>query len=449
MTTFPPALTVPTTLPAWLIAAIVAVGIAARLGVMFLWPETLLADTDAYLAYAKAWAETGTFGYEGQPTAFRPPLYPWLLSLFGSPTAGWVASINLLSSGGTIVLIWLTAKRLGLSDLASSLAASLIAIDPLLVRYAGQAMTECLCTFESALLLWLFAHVGVDRFSSDEATPGHSQWPWSLAAGVVLGMSVLTRPTFLVFAGLLVVASLIMNGLRKESSALSRTVVLVVGVAIPVTGWGVRNQMLLGSPIITTTHGGYTLLLGNNESYYREVVDQPRGTLWDGRHGEGQQLWVQELNRSLDLQGVTGEVARDRAMRDAAIASIQDQPLQFVRACLRRLLAFWSIVPSGEARTGLPIWLMIVVGVFYLVWWLWSTWGLTRTLRDRVVALLPALCLVASFATVHLVYWSNARMRAPVLPALALLAAVAVNRKTLSVESDPGSGRQRTDHLGR
>jgi hypothetical protein len=64
---------------AWILAPIVVVGVLLRLGVILLWPEKLLVDTDAYLSYAKAWAETGTFGYDNQPTAYRPPAYPWLL----------------------------------------------------------------------------------------------------------------------------------------------------------------------------------------------------------------------------------------------------------------------------------------------------------------------------------------------------------------------------------
>ena len=47
-----------------------------------------------------------------------------------------------------------------------------------------------------------------------------------------------------------------------------------------------------GLPIVTTTHGGYTLLLGNNPAYYDEVVSQPLGVVWDGSHGPGQQAWA-------------------------------------------------------------------------------------------------------------------------------------------------------------
>ena len=50
--------------------------------------DSLQQDPDSYRVLAETWAETGTFGFvdEGtekpRATAFRPPLYPWLLGWF-------------------------------------------------------------------------------------------------------------------------------------------------------------------------------------------------------------------------------------------------------------------------------------------------------------------------------------------------------------------------------
>jgi hypothetical protein len=42
--------------------------------------------------------------------------------------------------------------------------------------------------------------------------------------------------------------------------------------------------------------------------------------------------------------------------------------------------------------------------------------------------LIPTL-LIAGFCGVHLLYWSDARMRAPVMPEIALVAACALDRR--------------------
>ena len=42
---------------------------------------------------------------------------------------------------------------------------------------------------------------------------------------------------------------------------MSQAGVLVLGLSLVVVPWGIRNLIVFGRPIITTTHGGYTLLL--------------------------------------------------------------------------------------------------------------------------------------------------------------------------------------------
>ena len=47
--------------------------------------------------------------------------------------------------------------------------------------------------------------------------------------------------------------------------------------------WAVRNALVLGEPVWTTTHGGYTLALANNEVYYRDVLGGSPGQVWYGQ----------------------------------------------------------------------------------------------------------------------------------------------------------------------
>ena len=41
--------------------------------------------------------------------------------------------------------------------------------------------------------------------------------------------------------------------------------------------------LIFGVPVWTTTHGGYTLALANNEVYYRDVLNGSPGAVWTGR----------------------------------------------------------------------------------------------------------------------------------------------------------------------
>ena len=147
------------------------------------------------------------------------------------------------------------------------------------------------------------------------------------------------------------------------------------------------------------------------------------------------------------FSGPTFELARDRWHRDAALAAIGDDPLGFARAVPVRVARFWGPAPLGEAADGLPAaaWWAVCfwnLAVFALAaGGIVRVWGLSSSplapspftpKPDACVRLRggesgtnwrPVLLLPVALTAVHAVYWSNARMRAPVVPALAVLAA--------------------------
>src|SRR5205814_9425431 len=56
---------------------------------------------------------------------------------------------------------------------------------------------------------------------------------------------------------------------------------LVVAAAAVMSPWAIRNYRVFGKPVVTTTHGGYTLLLGNNSSFYEWLERDETGLPWD------------------------------------------------------------------------------------------------------------------------------------------------------------------------
>src|SRR6056297_75951 len=71
-------------------------------------------DPDSYRLIAETLAEQGTFGIPGEggtvdPTAFRPPLYPWLLSWLvrdGQLPAAAVAGLHAILGALTAILVF-------------------------------------------------------------------------------------------------------------------------------------------------------------------------------------------------------------------------------------------------------------------------------------------------------------------------------------------------------
>ena len=200
---------------------------------------------------------------------------------------------------------------------------------------------------------------------------------------------------------------------------------------LTVAPWVIRNDKVLGELVVTTTHGGYTLLLGNNDEAYRVEIAEPTGQPWDSRE------WQRTLfpSRSeAEARGTLssyaynayeerGEVNRDKWLSQRAWLWIRQHPREFAELCWLRVCRFWNIFPGGADAGSLPKVAQWGMAVFFAIELLAAAVGLWRLRRDEWLRWWPLVLLVMSFALVHVVYWSNLRMRAPVEPVLALLAA--------------------------
>ena len=411
---------------------LILAGVLLRLVLIVIRFDEFSDDRDAYLGIADNLLQGVGFCTPGtdQPTAFRPPLYPLLVAaltgIFGTPG---IAILHLIAGGVTIGITVKLGERLGLNR-GALIAGLLVAIDPILLRYTTLPMTEVVFTALSTTMLWLWSRA--DQRPS---------WNDYLLTGFAFGITALCRPSLLPMLPVLWLLYLLndlgeMN--RLERAIKSTLCIVLVGAAAMITmlPWGVRNLQVFGHFKLTTTHGGYTLLLGNNPVFYDAVVRQPLGTTWgdyDADDSRSQSNWIRKLNSQLDEQGLTSEFERDRAQYNRAIKNIQTEPLMFLRASLLREIRFWSPVPTGpQARSMNPV-IYWGAAFFYLAVYLFAFAGIIFVLRqpaNRRKKWLPALAMVITFATVHSVYWSNARMRAPLFPVLAILAASNYGRKS-------------------
>jgi len=422
--------------------ACLVAAIALRGAVTWLHADELTVDRDAYLGIARGVAEARGLCSPGStaPTAFRPPLYPLLLGgLMAAVSAGVaVAFVNGLFGATTVWATHRIGQQLGL-DRTSLVAAVLVAVDPLLLQYTAQPMTETACTGLVALMLLAMV--------SDEWQGSRGEW----AVGALFGLLVLCRPTFWPLAGLMVVAwsverwrgSFVGKGNKRVRPACQRGLPwrAVVGTLLVVAPWVIRNQLVLGTPLLTTTHGGYTLLLANNRVFYDEVVDQPWGTVWSG---DSLARWQLELDERLerDLGPRASEIERDRRQSEIAREFIAAEPRRFVRAALHRVRSLWGTVPLGDRAGGPARWLIEAVG------WYYSCALLAFALGMIVVARRPdrgrwwmLYALVITVQAVHLVYWTNARMRAPLTPVIALFAAAIFAPRAKSASSHEYTSR--------
>ena len=411
----------------WAPLVLLAFAALVRIAVVVHWSANLGDDRDDYWTVARSYVEHGFWApFTPLPNSFRPPLVPLLLAGLLKSGGGTVALgvLQVILSTACVALTLIAGKRLGLGAW-SLVAAALVACDPLLIAYTTFPMTETLFT----LLLIALVTVSIPGASSVEGSPRFAR---SAARGALVGLlfgaCALCRPTIWPTA-LLMAAWLAWESLRRRRLPRELVVGAVVAsltCAAIVAPWALRNWKILGSPVVTTTHGGYTLLLGNNPEFFRHVAERPFSELWSDREPDQfQQAWLTRLTaqRQQEIGYWADELAQNQWMYQQAWKSIAAQPGVFARACALRFVLFWNVMPLLPSRSSIPhavVWALcagyvaeislFVVGLVSLAWKWDRRWML-------------ALCVILNFTLVHLVYWSNMRMRAPLVPLIALVAA--------------------------
>jgi hypothetical protein len=208
--------------------------------------------------------------------------------------------------------------------------------------------------------------------------------------------------------------------------------------------WTLRNTRAIGYPVWATTHGGYTLLLGNNPLFYDYLREGRPGTTWDTerffvayahRYDADpitEAFWKKDWSAvpSLETARVPANFTEhddDRLAYEAAKATIRREPAMFLWSCGIRVARLWS--PFPHHTSDRPWAAVVLVGTYYSMLYLAIAIGLWKLGRDFPHPnWWPALTLVVTLTLVHAVYWSNIRMRAPAMPALAIIAAAATGR---------------------
>lgn len=440
----------------WPLVVVLLVTLVIRVGALVAMHQRLNDDPDAYRQIAQGLLRSGVYTCdieldssevpgEISPSAYRPPLYPLLLTKLARgnhvpPLAIGVLQVvlGLLTVALTYRLAW--EWQLGAW---SSLAALLVALDPILINQAVLVMTETLATLLAVVCLWQLT-----RFSERP-----SLWN-ALWSGAMLGLAVLCRPTFLPWAGLIGLVMLTQRA--RPSGRLLRIATFASGVLLLLAPWMVRNQSVLHSPIATTTHGGYTLFLANNPGFYEYLRSGDQAVAWGPARREMRgyrdrlppevsarlEQRFGSLSGAKQFVSLPDELVIDIQYNELARWSIWQDPGMFAYSCLVRTYYLWSPLPQKTTKLEstyralaryltalwyLGVYLLAIGGVCKLRWQTLCTpwiWGIT-------------LCL--TFTLLHAVYFSNLRMRAPLMPVVALLATAALVPKSAFARQETGN----------
>ena len=346
----------------------------------------------------------------------RPPVYPLVIrgvyDVFGRHYAP-VIVLQLAIGIATVGLVYWLA-RLFLTTRAALVAALLLAIDPASIVFTNQLLTETLFAF----LLTLATTLIVLARRRGE--------PWLIAAaGLVLGLAVLTRPVAQYLPLVLVPLLLLLPAGGRRRTSLVLSAALVFGFAIPVGGWLIRNHARTSVATISTIDGydmlhyravGALVESGMTPSDARGLTDKELAPLV---HGGDNAAEVSRIQLRLGLRIVRAHPVDAAKSWARGIGKLLVGPAR----------SETSILLTGR-QSSHASWFRALVFVDALVTIaivLAATCGVVLLLFRRLDA--PDLWILAAISLYLIVISGGpetySRFRVPVAPLLAVLAAAA------------------------
>lgn len=307
-------------------------------------------DEADYLALGRHLAEGAGYSLNGvQPTAMRPPGYPFFLAPILAAGGG-IAVIriaqNLLVAGTVMLAARLTAKGPG----ALAATAGLTLLYPVLFYTAGTLYAQTLAgfLFVAALAQWLAA--------------GRRLFP-AFTGGLTFGALILTVPTF----GLTFFVALAAAWWLKQLGGRG-ILAAAVGATLMLGVWTTRNLVQFHRFVPVASNSGFNFLLGNNGHAvpYRGIND----------------VDVAPYVREADARGLD-DFARDRFFREQALRWIGHHPGREARLYAEKTLNFFNLwneyAPSSRAQ--ITAGMQAVMAGSYLLLLGLLAWRLAETRR--------------------------------------------------------------------
>jgi 4-amino-4-deoxy-L-arabinose transferase-like glycosyltransferase len=324
-------------------------------------------------------------------TAFRPPGYPALLSIFYrvfGPSAGLARGLD-VGIGVLVVVVAMLLARRELGHRAALATGLALALAPNLVANDTWVGADSLSLLLILALVWV---VRDRRF---------------LVAGIVTGLLILVRPSAQPLP-LLIVAWIVWRcGWRRALP--------YVGVAVVVVApWIVRNDRQLGAPVLVTSNGfNLAAMYGPPAQRVHAFVDPLQDPYY-------QSTRLSQFD----------EVLWDRTLRRIGLDNLRAQPAQVPRVVAANVLATFELRPAANRNAELDdgrrlgvrnatlwvFWLTLAVGLV----------GLWRGRHEQVVQLVGGVG--ALFVLASLCFVAPPRLRAPLDLALAFGVGVVFRR---------------------
>jgi hypothetical protein len=382
------------------------------------------------------------------PTAFFEPFYPIFLggirTLFG-PTPGWsmwglpdkydygpkITIVRILQSifDASVILILYYLGVALFTPAAGGIAALIYCFYPYSIAFVTNLVTQNTYLFLQALMVLTFVR-----------TMKKQSWGNYVLLGLITGVTLLTRISLITFIPFIVVCLWLPLRSNLQWGRLAVSLTIMIAVIVP---WIIRNQVVMGEPLLLPTKGGRNLWEYNNQVFSKEKLEADATGVeliyqnFAKKHYDG--LKRKDLIEFPEFT-YESEIERDRIMNQRVQEFIKANPVVYAKLCVLRLYQLFRIVPrhlGGPLSTlaSLGTWGWILPASLLGLLWSFKRWPE----RSVIYAIL--------FYTVstHALTASGIPHRVPTDPYFILLAGYFLVRLFNTREEDISSTEQPTD----
>ena len=359
-------------------------------------------DALLYDSIATSLSSGGPYIDAGGYYSRRAPTFPILLAgLYHVAGRSWPAARCLQAVLGALTCNLLLAAGTGrFGRRVGVTGAVLCAVFPYTIVWTGTLITEPLCT------LFTTASIAALAGPAERRVAGVALWAF------LTGLATLTRPNM----GLLFPLGLILLAVApgRRLRVLSLASLVFAATLLP---WTARNYAVHHRFVPVTTMGGVVLWQSNNPTTAHDPA--LRGYVLPG-----------DPSRDPAVPPMT-EVDQDEYFFHKAVSFMAGSPSEMPGLVGAKIVRLWNPFPRMDSAAQrwagtlsfVPVLVLFVTGM-----------AIAFARRDRRV--LPFLLPVVVVMMTTVVYWSDARMRAPADPMIVLLAAYGF----WSFRERPGSG---------
>ena len=361
--------------------------------------------------YHNHWAQSIASGnLFGDTTYFRAPFYVFTLgALYALVGASlWAARLLGLVVGlVSIGLTWALGRKVFNNRVAST-AALVQALFPVIIYFESELLLDSLFTMLlQATVYFLLCWQQTNRHHH------------AIAAGLFMGLAVITRPTALVLLPVILVYQLVVSDEFRFRLRTLGTVWLLMPLVILVGTVFIRNIAVASDPVLISSQGGINFYIGNNEEAdgVTARLPEPLGNNW--RIAEISYLAELESGRKLR----PGEISSFWTSK--AIGWISSHPLGFASLYIKKCFyAFTDRLLSNNRnleRFFADIWLLHYNPLSFGWLLAFTVFGLVAGLAGNPRARF-FLLLIAMYVALISLFFFNTRFRLPLLPYFILLA---------------------------